>query len=248
MPPDDAISAVALADVRATGPSAGQVVWSGRIKRAHMPSLRLRLRPTTGQPASGVAGLSDRQLAGLAVEGNADAFEVIYERHRTVAFSLACRICGQRDVAEDVVQEAFLSVWRNLERYDPTRGELRSWLLGIVHNSGVDRLRRSGVHERRRASAEGIEELLEAPERTDESVEQREQAGEVREALSALPEEQRRVIELAYFGGLSQTQIAAKLAQPVGTVKGRMRLGLLKMHAQLAGEQEQVGSRSEATQ
>jgi RNA polymerase sigma-70 factor (ECF subfamily) len=211
-----------------------------------MPSLRLRLRPTTADSMAGLARLSDRELAGLAVEGNAEAFEVIYDRHCTVAFSLACRICGQRDVAEDVVQEAFLSFWRNLERYDPRRGELRSWLLGIVHNSGIDRLRRAGMHERRRASAEGIEELVEAPERTDETVQQREQAGEVRQALGALPEEQRRVIELAYFGGLTQTQIAAKLAQPVGTVKGRMRLGLLKMHAQLAGAQEQVASRSEA--
>lgn len=246
MPPGDAMSAVAL-DVRAAGRSAGHGAWTGRIKRAEMHSLRLRLRPTSAESRAGLAGFSDRELAGLAGEGSADAFEVIYERYATVAFSLACRICGQRDIAEDVVQEAFLSVWRNLERYDPRRGELRSWLLGIVHNSGIDRIRRSGVHERRRASAEGIEELLEAPERTDERVEQRERAAEVREALGALPEEQRRVIELAYFGGLTQTEIAAKLAQPVGTVKGRMRLGLLKMHAQLAGAQEHVGSPSEAT-
>jgi RNA polymerase sigma-70 factor (ECF subfamily) len=211
-----------------------------------MPSLRLKLRPTTAESSPGLAGLSDRELVRLAFEGNAGAFEVIYERHSTTAFSLACRICGQRDVAEDVVQEAFLSVWRNLERYDPRRGELRSWLLGIVHNSGVDRLRRSGPHERRRASAEGIEELLEAPERTEETVEQREEAAAVREALGALPEEQRRVIELAYFAGLTQNEIAAKLAQPVGTVKGRMRLGLLKMHAQLVRAWEQVGNRSEA--
>lgn len=246
MPPGDAMSAVALADVSAAARSAGQVVSTGRIKRAQMPTLRLRLRPTATEPTTGLAALSDRQLAALAVEGDADAFEVIYERHSTAAFSLACRICRQRDVAEDVVQEAFLSGWRNIKRYDPRRGELRSWLLGIVHNSGIDRLRRSGAHERRRASAEGIEELLEAPDRTDETVEQREQAAEVREALGALPEEQRQVIELAYFGGLTQTEIAAKLAQPVGTVKGRMRLGLLKMHAQLTGGREQVGGRAEA--
>lgn len=239
------MSAVAL-DACAAGRSAGQAARLGRIKRAQMPSLRLRLRPTNAEFTAGLAGFSDRELAALATEGNADAFEVIYERHSTAAFSLACRICGQRDVAEDVVQEAFLSLWRNLERYDPRRGELRNWLLGIVHNSGIDRLRRSGVHERRRASAGGIEELLEAPERTDERVEQRESAAEVREALGGLPEEQRRVIELAYFGGLTQTEIAAKLAQPVGTVKGRMRLGLLKMHAQLADAQQQAARRSEA--
>lgn len=246
MPPGDALSAITLADVHAAGRPAGQAVWTGRIKRARMPSLRLNLRPSATQSPSGLARLADHELAALAIKGDGDAFEVIYDRHCTAAFSLACRMCGRRDVAEDVVQEAFLSVWRNLERYDPGRGELRSWLLGIVHNSGVDRLRRIGVHDRRQASAEGIEELLEAPERTEESVERREQSAEVREALGALPQEQRRVIELAYFGGLTHTEIAARLAQPVGTVKGRMRLGLLKMHAQLAGAREQVGSRSEA--
>jgi len=134
------------------------------------------------------------------------------------------------------VQDAFLSLWRGRDRYDSARGQVRSWLLGIVHNSAIDRLRRSGVHERRRATAEGIEDRLEAPDRTDEEVAQREQATEVRGALTKLPDEQRQVIELAYFDGLTHTQIAAKLEQPVGTIKGRMRLGLLKLHAQLSGE------------
>ena len=116
----------------------------------------------------------------------------------------------------------------------------RSWLLGIVHNSAIDRLRRSGVHERRRASAEGIEDRLESPDRTDEEVVQREEATEVRGALGKLPEEQREVIELAYFGGLTHTQIAAKLEQPVGTIKGRMRLGLEKLRGTLGGFQEAV--------
>jgi RNA polymerase sigma-70 factor (ECF subfamily) len=134
------------------------------------------------------------------------------------------------------VQDAFLSLWRGRDRYDAARGQLRTWLLGIVHNSAIDGLRRSGVHEQRRATAEGIEDRLEAPDRTDEEVAQREEATEVRGALCKLPEEQREVIELAYFDGLTHMQIAARLEQPVGTVKGRMRLGLLKLRAQLSEE------------
>jgi RNA polymerase sigma-70 factor (ECF subfamily) len=183
-----------------------------------------------------VGPLSDVDLLGMARDGDAQAFEEIYDRHATAAFSLAMRICRDPGVAEDVVQDAFLSLWRGRDRYDASRGQLRSWLMGIVHNAAIDRLRRSGVQERRRASAEGIEDRLEAPDRTDEEVAQREEAMEVRGALGSLPDEQRQVIELAYFDGLTHTQIASRLEQPVGTIKGRMRLGLQKLRAQLSGE------------
>jgi RNA polymerase sigma-70 factor (ECF subfamily) len=215
---------------------AGQRLPGARIKRPTTmpPALRIRSRHTASSSLAGLRRRSDRELLALACEGNADAFELIYDRHSPVAYSLARRICGARGLAEDVVQEAFLSLWRGRDRYEAGRGEVRSWLLQIVHNSAIDRLRRSDVHDRRRASAEGIEEQLEAPGRTDEEVQRREEAIEVRKVLGALPDEQRRVIELAYFDGLSHTQIAAKLEQPVGTVKGRMRLGLLKLHVELA--------------
>ena len=194
-------------------------------------------RGATGSPAA-LRPLPDHELVVLARDGNADAFEVIYDRHAIAAYSLARRICGTRAMAEDVVQEAFLSLWRKLDDYDAARGELRGWLLRIVHNGAIDRLRRSRMQESRRASDEGIEDRLEAPERTDLEVEQREQAQEVRTALEALPSEQRRVIELAYFDGLTHTQIASLLDTPVGTVKGRMRLGLTKLGAQLGPERE----------
>jgi RNA polymerase sigma-70 factor (ECF subfamily) len=106
-----------------------------------------------------------------------------------------------------------------------------------VHNSAIDRVRHSRVHESRRTSSEGIEERLEAPERTDVQVVQREQASEVHAAMRALPPEQRRVIELAYFDGLTHTQIASMLELPVGTIKGRMRLGLTKLAASLAPDE-----------
>jgi RNA polymerase sigma-70 factor (ECF subfamily) len=210
------------------------------------PALRLTFRRTAAGSPAALRRCSDGELIELAREGNPDAFEVIYDRHCSAAYSLAHRICGAGGAAEDAVQEAFLSVWRGRGRYNAARGEVRSWLLGIVHHSAIDRLRRSGVHDRRRASSEGIEERLEAPERTDTELEQREQVDEVRQALAKLPEEQRIVIELAYFDGLTHTQIATKLEQPVGTIKGRMRLGLLKLHTQL-GAQDAVASAGDVT-
>jgi RNA polymerase sigma-70 factor (ECF subfamily) len=167
--------------------------------------------------------------------GEAQAFEVVYERHCGAAFSLAYRMCGRRAIAEDVVQEAFLSMWRSGARYDRTRGSVRTWVLGIVHNRAIDALRRGTVHDKRRASDEGIEERFEAPDRTDLEVARRDEAREIRSALEELPSEQSRVIELAYFGGFTHTEIASMLDTPVGTVKGRMRLGLAKMRAQLTG-------------
>ena len=153
--------------------------------------------------------------------GQAAAFEVIYERHSQAAFSLAYRMAGSRGVAEDVVQEAFLSIWRSGARYEASRGSVRTWLLGIVHHRAIDALRRSFVHERRRASDEGIADTLETGERTDVEAARHEEAATVRSALSHLPSEQSQVIELAYFGGFTHTEIAELLQTPVGTVKGR---------------------------
>ena len=113
---------------------------------------------------------------------------------------------------------------------------MRTWVLGIVHHRGIDGLRRNDVHQRRRASAEGIEEWKEAPDRTDVQAIQHDEARTVREALRTLPENQGRVIQLAYFGGFTHTEIAEMLELPVGTVKGRMRLGLEKLRTTLAGE------------
>ena len=191
-----------------------------------------------GEPRGDLRVLADEELMQLVRRGNATAFEALYDRHADVAFSLAHRICGQRALAEDVVQEAFLSLWRSGARYQRDRGSVRSWLLGIVHNRAIDALRRRTVRERGRLSDEGIEERIAAPERTDVEVARREEAREVREALEQLPAEQSRVIELAYFGGLTHVQIASKLKTPVGTVKGRMRLGLTKMRMALGDPAE----------
>ena len=196
----------------------------------------MRKRSDTG-PAE-LHDLADEDLMQLVRRGEAPAFEVVYERHSSAAFSLAYRMCGTRAAAEDVVQEAFLSLWRSGARYDRARGSVRTWMLGIVHNRAIDSLRRSVVHDRRRASDEGIEERFEARERTETEVARLDEAHEIREALETLPPEQCRVIELAYFGGFTQTEIATMLETPIGTVKGRMRLGLEKMRVQLGGLRE----------
>src|SRR5918999_1430520 len=143
----------------------------------------------------------------LVQGGDPRAFELLYDRHGGAAFSLAYRMVGNRVAAEDISQEAFLSIWRSRQRYQPERGSVRTWVLGIVHHRAIDALRRNLVHERRRASAEGIEERHEAPERTDAEVARREEARTVRAALESLPGD-----------------------------KGRMRLGLEKLRRQLQPE------------
>src|SRR5271155_4797969 len=184
--------------------------------------------------------LADEELMQLVYRGQAGAFEVIYDRHCDAAFSLAYRMCGQRVLAEDVVQEGFLSLWRSGAHYDRSRGSVRTWVLGVVHNRAIDALRRRTVRDRGRISEEGIEERVAAPERTDVEFARRDEAREVRDALEQLPDEQSRVIELAYFGGLTHVEIASMLDAPVGTIKGRMRLGLAKMRMALGDPTEVV--------
>jgi RNA polymerase sigma-70 factor, ECF subfamily len=180
-----------------------------------------------------IRNLADEEAMQLVQDGDPRAFELIYDRHGGAAFSLAYRMVGNRVTAEDITQEAFLSIWRSRLRYDQTRGSVRTWVLGIVHNRAIDALRRSVVHDRRRETMEGMEERHEARERTDVEAARREEARSIRTALDTLPDEQRRTIELAYFGGFSHSQIADLLNEPIGTVKGRMRLGLEKMRRQL---------------
>jgi RNA polymerase sigma-70 factor (ECF subfamily) len=176
----------------------------------------------------------------LVHDGEASAFDVIFDRHASASFSLAYRMCGRRTMAEDVVQEAFLSLWRSGTRYDRARGSVRSWVLGVVHNRAIDALRRGLVKDSRNVADEGIAEKLVEPELTEAVVERRDDAQRVRGALAELPADQRQVIELAYFGGFTHTQIAELLALPAGTVKGRMRLGLTKLRLGLSDQTEIV--------
>jgi RNA polymerase sigma-70 factor (ECF subfamily) len=184
--------------------------------------------------AADLRNLADEEVMQLVADGSPRAFELLYDRHGGAAFSLAYRMVGNRVTAEDTTQEAFLSIWRSRLRYDASRGSVRTWVLGIVHNRAVDALRRGSVHDRAREPIEGMEERFEAAERTEVEAARREEAAGVRSALDALPDDQRRTIELAYFGGFSHSEIAELLNEPIGTVKGRMRLGLDKLRRRLA--------------
>ena len=186
--------------------------------------------------------MADEELMRLIRGGDPRAFAVVYDRHSGSAFSLAYRMCGTRAAAEDVIQESFLSLWRSGGRYDASRGSVRTWLLGIVHNRSIDALRRATVHDRRRASDEGLEERFQSPDRTDAEVARRDEASEIRSAVAELPEEQSEVIRLAYYGGYTHTEIADILGSPLGTVKGRMRLGLEKLRGQLGDLATEAGA------
>lgn len=185
--------------------------------------------------ASKAERLADEELMPLIGEKNPGAFEVFYDRHGGVAYSLAYRIVGERGAAEDVTQEAFISIWRSGARYDAARGSVRTWMLGIVRNRAIDFLRsKAGRAPKLDFDDDSILEHRPAEGLTDTEALRRETAEEVRGALDELPGEQAKVIQLAYFGGFSHSEIAGMLGVPLGTVKGRMRLGLEKIRGELA--------------
>jgi RNA polymerase sigma-70 factor (ECF subfamily) len=204
-----------------------------------IPSV-FRFTRTRAQTRSALLTLADEELMQLVQDGNSGAFEVIFDRHGDAAFSLAYRMCGRRPMAEDVVQEAFVSLWRSGARYDRGRGSVRSWVLSVVHNRAIDAFRHDATRTSRDVSDEGLAERMPATERTEVEAERRDAAQQVRSALGELPAEQRQVIELAYFGGFSHSQIAEMLKLPAGTVKGRMRLGLTKLRMLLGDPAEAI--------
>jgi RNA polymerase sigma-70 factor (ECF subfamily) len=179
--------------------------------------------------------LADEELMPLIGEKDPEAFEVFYDRHGGVAYSLAYRIVGEKAAAEDVTQEAFISIWRSGARFDRARGSVRSWMLSIVRNRAIDALRsRAGKAPKLTFDDDAILEQRPSGELTEDEAMRRETATEIRGALGELPGEQSKVIELAYFGGFSQSEISRMLGVPLGTVKGRMRLGLEKIRGELA--------------
>ena len=164
----------------------------------------------------------------LASGGDAGAFAALYDRHSRATYSLAYRMMGERQAAEDVVQEAFLSVWRAAASYRAERGSVRTWILSIVHNRGIDQLRSTAHRRRTQDRAEATTPTSQPSEAFAETW-RNSQREQVREALRGLPPEQLKVLELAYFSGYTHTEIAELLDLPLGTVKGRMRLGLKKI-------------------
>lgn len=195
---------------------------------------------TRGQDrTSGVAEPSDVELVGRLSAGDATALDVIYERYSRQAFSLAKRILTDANLAEDAVQEVFLALWRQPERYDPSRGAFSSWLLSMTHHKAVDAVRREESLRRRRAQAAEDDETLLGTASTSPDVEDAVLASlrgaGVRRALGGLPAVQREALTLAYFGGYTQREVAALTGAPLGTVKTRMLAGMRKLRDVLGG-------------
>ena len=178
---------------------------------------------------------TDEDLLLAAAQGDPEAIGRLYDRHQGTMYGLAIRITDDAGLAQDVVQEAMLGVWRNASRFDPGRAKARTWMLALVHHRAIDALRR------RRASVTLPEPdvpppaALVVPDIWDDVV-GRLDAMALRDALARVPVAQREVIELAYFAGRTQQEIASQVGIPLGTVKSRVRLGLLALRAELGGE------------
>lgn len=167
-------------------------------------------------------------MISLVASGDPEAFATLYERHARAAYSLAYRMMGDKPSAEDLLQDSFLKVWRSSSSYRSERGSVRTWILAVVHNRAIDHLRSLASRRKTQQRVEAEAPSTQPSEAFRESWAntQREQ---VREALGTLPQEQLKILELAYFCGYTHVQIAEMLELPLGTVKGRMRLALKKI-------------------
>jgi RNA polymerase sigma-70 factor (ECF subfamily) len=182
----------------------------------------------------------DAALSVALAAGDPRALDVLYERYSRGVYSVAVHLLGDGPAAEDVVQETFLKLWRQPAAYNPNRGRLLPWLLGVAHHHAIDQLRRRRLEQRHRAvgspdsDGEAVLDGLELTS-TDADPHARASAGEARVAvvgaLAGLPPEQRIALELAYYQGLTQSEIARHLNEPLGTIKTRMRLGLQRLRA-----------------
>ena len=202
-----------------------------------------RSRDTTGrqpQTAGGEKGTAydgwdDRALVARVTEGDGDALEALYRRYGRPCFGLARRILTDEQFAQDVVQEVFLTVWRDASRFDASRGGFSTWLLSMTHHKAVDAVRREENLRKRRTTAEVLEERESDAPKVDEQVWSTLRRERVRTVLRTLPEAQREALTLAYFGGYTQREIAGLTSTPLGTVKTRMLAGMRRMRGDLDG-------------
>ena len=175
----------------------------------------------------------DEVLLERLTRKDPEALDALYTRHGRTAFALAYRVLGSPEAAEDVVQEAFLSVWRNAGSYQQARGSARGWLLAVVRNRAIDAIRAREARPKISATVEEMGTLPAGDSDPAEDALRRVEAEAVREALASLPSEQRETVELAFFSGLSYPEVAARTGAPLGTVKSRMRLALERLRGLL---------------
>lgn len=183
-----------------------------------------------------VPARTDEELIADLGRGDADALGLLYDRYRRLAMAVAYRILGDATAAEDCLQDAFLQVWRNNASFHPERGSVKSWLLTIVRNAAIDRHRGREGRARQDRPIDEVEYLLGEDDDPFARAAESMQAEQIQAAILTLPDEQREAIILAFFNGLTHQEIAERMGVPLGTVKGRMRLGLKKLRQQLAQE------------
>lgn len=176
--------------------------------------------------------LPDNRVIELIAQARPEGIEMLYDRYGRLAYSLALRVLGDAQAAEDVVQESFLAVWRRAAGYREERGSLRTWVCSIVHHRALDRLRGRAGHARSELPLEAAQETTGLTDTWD-AVALELERDDIKRALGDLPPEQRQTIELAYFGGYSQSEISDLLRVPLGTVKGRTRMALRKLRTSL---------------
>jgi RNA polymerase sigma-70 factor (ECF subfamily) len=187
------------------------------------------------RPAAPLRASDDLAIVRRMVAGESDALAELYDRFAPLLLAVARRILGGAGDAEEVLQEAFLQAWNQAERYDPGRSSVSTWLVLIARSRALDRLRGRGARDRAAAAA-AAEPTADTSSSLDEHVLHRERRRRVKEALAAIPEEQRRVLELAFYEGLSQSEIATRTGTPLGTVKTRALLGMKKLRQALRGD------------
>lgn len=208
-------------------------------KRGGVSIPRLGLRYVRlGAVASDGTGTSygtcdDAALGDLISRHDAGALEELYDRHSSASYGLARRVVGDEQLAQDVVQEVFLAIWRGAAKYDGSRGSLSTWLFALTHHKAVDAVRRSQRHSGRRAPEEALTTEADPAPAVDDQAVASVRRDQVRAALADLPEPQRKALMLAYFGGLSQSEIAQLTGIPLGTVKTRTLAALRRLRAVL---------------
>jgi RNA polymerase sigma-70 factor (ECF subfamily) len=178
---------------------------------------------------------AEAELAAGLNRGDPEALEDIYERYSRPVFSLLLRMTGERPMAEELLQEAFLRLWRKAGAFEPSRGAILPWLLTIARNLALDRIRSAGERQRSREDVPDVLPGADTGAAGEAWVDARRQADRVRAALAGFPGDQRRALELAYFEGMSHGEVAAAMERPLGTVKTWLRNGLLRMREQLGG-------------
>ncbi len=179
---------------------------------------------------------TDAEILGRVANGDAAAVEELYDRHSSSVFGMAMVVTHDRGLAEDATQETFVALWKNAARFDPTRATARTWIMAIAHHRAVDAVRRRRAASLSLDADDGLREKLPPSPDVWPEISARVDQNAIKRAFTKLPEAQRQSLELAYFGGMTQIEIASATGVPLGTVKGRVRLGLLRMRDLLTDE------------